>query len=79
MGWGQAPECEGKTEDNSAQPNEILEQELHCHVFGFNFKAAEMAQWVKDLSPSISWIPESHMAAEGENIPGGCSLIPQYE
>ena len=56
----ESSECDGKTEDNSAHPNETLEQELHCHVFGFNFKAAEMAQWVKDLSPSISWIHVSY-------------------
>lgn len=71
----ESAECNAKTEDSSAQPNETLEQESHCHVWGFNFKAAEMAQWGKLFPTSISWIPKSHMAAEGENIPESCSLI----
>ena len=38
-----------------------------------------MALWAKDLSSSISWIPKSHMAAEGENILERCPLFIQCE
>lgn len=37
-----------------------LEQESLCHVWGFNFMAVEMAQWVKIFAPKHKldfWVP----------------------